>query len=57
MVCCGVRDDGTSAVAGGSGSLEEQAALLDDLLGRLAQRRGSVSTWRGCPRRGTGLGR
>ena len=31
MTCCGVRDDGTSAVSGGTGApLEEYAARFDD---------------------------
>jgi SRSO17 transposase len=34
------------------GPLEDYAARFDDLFGRLAQRRGSGSTWRGCWRRG-----
>ena len=40
MTWCGMRDNGTSAVPGGAGLLEEYAARFDDLFGRLAQRRG-----------------
>src|SRR5882724_10864096 len=40
VMCLGVCDDSTSAVPAAPGPLEEYAARFDDLLGRLAQRRG-----------------
>src|ERR1700757_4652193 len=40
VMCCGVRDDGTSALSGGAGPLGGYAARFDDLFGSLAQRRG-----------------
>ena len=40
LMCCGVCDDGTSALSCGTGPLEGYAARFDDLFRRLAQRRG-----------------
>jgi hypothetical protein len=40
VMCCGVRDDGTSALSCGAGPFGGYAARFDDLFTRVAQRWG-----------------
>ena len=40
VMCCGVRDDGTSAVSCSAGSFGGVCGSVDELFTRVAQRRG-----------------